>query len=153
MNALLRASCFTLALGVILACGKVGPPRIPQLAIPEAPEPIRVQSVDQGLEVTFRRPLAYLDGVPLDDLGSFEITRACEPGDNFVAVADIPVIDRQRFEKQGTITLVDSDVAIDQICTYRIVAITLDDYRSAPALSAPTRRNPPAEPGPTQPKP
>jgi len=127
-------------------CGKVGPPRLPELAVPLAPQPVAVRNLARGLEITFRRPRRYLDGVPLDDLGSFEVSRSCEPTPGFVPVADVPVVDHGRFQKQGEISLVDFDPRPGQLCTYRVVAVTLDGYRSAPADSTPTLREaPPAD--------
>lgn len=121
-------------------CGKVGPPRLPQLTVPLAPEPVQVRNVAEGIEVTIRRPREYLDGVALDDLGSFQITRTCDHAPGQIPVANIPVIDQGRFQKQSRLTLVDSDPRPGQVCTYRVVAVTLDDYRSAPADSPPIER-------------
>lgn len=130
---------------VALSCGKVGAPRLPQLAVPLAPEPVEVRNVADGIEVTFRRPRAYLDGVSLEDLGSFEVTRSCEHAPGEIPVANIPVVDHGRFQKQSRLTFTDFDPQPGQVCTYRVVAITLDDYRSAPADSPPIRREiPPA---------
>ncbi len=137
-----------LFLASALGCGKVGPPRLPELAVPMPPEPVEVRNVASGIEVSFRRPKKYLDGVSLDDLGSFEISRSCEHAPGPVPVADIPVVDHARFQKQSRITLVDFDPQPGQICTYRVVAVTLDDYRSAPSDSAPIERKIPAGDGP-----
>lgn len=134
------ASC-ALALVALLGCGKVGPPRLPQLAVPRAPEPVQVRNVAAGIEITLRRPREYLDGVSLDDLGSLEVTRSCEHAPGPVAVADVPIVDHDRFQKQSRITLVDFDPQPGQVCTYRVIAVTLDDYRSAPADSAPITRS------------
>lgn len=139
-----------LALLGATACGKVGAPRLPDLAVPLEPQPVEVRNVKQGFEVSFRRPRAYLDGVPLEDLGSFEVSRSCEPVPGFVPVADIPVIDHGRFQKQASISFLDFDPQPGQVCTYRVVAVTLDDYRSAPAESAPIRREIP-KPAPVKP--
>ena len=133
-----RAALATLALGV--GCGKVGPPRLPELAVPLEPAPVQVRNRSSGFEISFRRPRAYLDGVDLYDLGSFEVSRSCEPNPGFVPVADIPVVDHERFQKQSRVTLVDFDPQPGQVCIYRVVAVTLDDYRSAPAESTPTLR-------------
>lgn len=141
--AALLAATFAAAAGI--GCGKVGPPRLPQLTIPLEPQPVQVRNVADGIEVTFRRPREYLDGVALDDLGNFEISRSCAHAPGPIPIANIPVVDDGRFQKQGKITLVDFDPRPGQICTYRVVAVTLDDYRSAPADSKPIKREiPPA---------
>lgn len=133
-----------LCLSALGACGKVGPPRLPQLAVPLAPSPVEVRNVEKGIEVSFRRPQEYLDGVPLDDLGSFEISRSCEHAPEPIAVADIPVVDHGRFQKQSRLTIVDFDPQPGQVCTYRVIAVTQDDYRSEPADSAPITREVPS---------
>ncbi len=140
----LAGTLAALVLTAGIGCGKVGPPRLPELAVPMQPEPVDVRNVANGIEISFRRPKKYRDGVSLEDLGSFEITRTCEHAPAPIPVADIPVVDHGRFQKQGRISLVDYDPQPGQICTYRVVAITLDDYRSAPADSAPIERKIPA---------
>lgn len=134
---------FGAALVALVGCGKVGPPRLPQLAVPVAPEPVQVRNVEAGIEVSFRRPKEYLDGVALDDLGSFEISRSCEHAPGPIPIADIPVVDHGRFQKQSRISLVDFDPRPGQVCVYRVIAVTLDDYRSYPADSAPITREVP----------
>ncbi len=133
-----------IALAAPLACGKVGPPRLPQLAVPRAPEPVVVRNIPDGFEITIPRPREYLDGVPLDDLGNFEVSRSCEPGSIEVPVANVPIVDDDRFQKQKEISLTDFDPRPGQTCVYQVIAVTRDGYRSAPGLSAPVRRESPA---------
>ncbi|MDG2307412.1 MAG: hypothetical protein P8R42_22725 [Candidatus Binatia bacterium] len=130
----------TLAAVAGIGCGKMGPPRLPQLAIPLEPQPVQVRNVADGIAVTFRRPREYRDGVALDDLGNFEISRSCAHAPGPIPVANIPVVDHGRLQKQSQITLVDFDPQPGQTCTYRVVAVTLDGYRSAPADSEPIKR-------------
>lgn len=136
----MRACVAFLVCGLVLGCGKVGPPRLPELAVPLAPEPVEVRNVAEGIEVTFRRPRDYLDGVPLEDLGSFQISRSCEHAPGPLPVIEIPVVDHGRFQKQGRVSFIDFDPQPGQVCAYEVVAVTLDDYRSAPAESPPIRR-------------
>lgn len=129
-----------LILGAGPGCGKVGPPRLPSLAVPYPPEPVKVRNVASGIEITFDRPKKYLDGAALADLGSFEVSRSCGSEGPFVLIADIPVLDRDRFQKQGSLTLTDFTPLLEEICIYQVVAVTLDEYRSAAALSRPIER-------------
>ena len=135
----LHTSALLLSL-LLAACGKMGPPRLPELAVPRPPEPVQVRNVEAGFEVSFRRPSEYLDGVALGDLGNFEVSRLCDNLLEYVAIANIPVVDRERFQKQRRISLVDSDPGPGRTCSYRAIAVTLDGYRSAPAESAPLLR-------------
>jgi len=145
-----RVLAASVVASAIASCGRVGNPRPPQYVIPRSPESVSVRNVAAGFELTFPRPREYVDGVALDDLGSFELWRSCEPDPGFVQIADVPVLDRDRFQKQRSFTLTDFDVRVGQVCVYRVVAVTLDDYRSPPADSAPIRREmPPPEPSPT----
>lgn len=149
---ILYSSVLLLSL-LLVACGKMGPPRLPELAVPRPPEPVQVRNVEAGFEVSFRRPSEYLDGVALGDLGNFEVSRLCDNLPEYVAIANIPVVDRERFQKQRRISLVDSDPGPGRTCSYRVIAVTLDGYRSAPAESAPLLRQwpiwvPEPSPGP-----
>ncbi len=139
---------FALAVTAAVGCGKIGSPRLPELAVPLEPSPVEVRNVADGIEITFRRPRAYLDGVALEDLGNFEIERSCDHAPGLIPIADIPVVDHGRFQKQSKVTLVDFDPQPGQICIYRVVAITLDGYRSAPADSVPIRRELPPKTAP-----
>lgn len=136
-----RTTLSTLLIALLLAsCGKMGPPRLPELAVPRPPEPVQVRNVEAGLEVSFRRPSEYLDGATLGDLGNFEVSRLCDNLPEYVAVANIPVVDREKFQKQRRISLVDFDPEPGRTCSYRVIAVTLDGYRSSPAESPPVLR-------------
>jgi hypothetical protein len=101
--------------------------------IPETPAPVSVTPVAAGVKVTWHRPKSYVDGTPLEDLGSFFVFRACGEDGEFVPIASIAVTDRQRFRKVKTFSFVDEGTPPDAPCRYRVVAATLDDYKSAPA--------------------
>lgn len=127
-----RASAIvaSIALG---GCGRKASPRPPQFVIPESPAPVRVTAKPEGLEVTWRRPRQYADKTDLEDLGSFDVFRSCGEADAWVPIATLPVTDRERFRKGKTFSYIDRAVPAEGPCRYRVVAVTLDDYRSAPA--------------------
>lgn len=131
-HALLGAALAGLAL---LGCGKVGPPRPPEFVIPKSPDPVEVQSTASGLEVTWRRPREYVDGVALDDLAGFEVLRACQPETSFTRVTTVPVTDQQRFRKASSFTILDHEAPLGVPCRYRVIAFTFDEYTSPPAES------------------
>jgi hypothetical protein len=118
------------------ACGRKADPRPPELAIPRSTDPVLLANVATGIKVTWKRPRSYVDGTALDDLGSFRILRACDAETAFAQVAMVSVNDRERFRKTASFTLVDHDVPIGSTCAYRVIAVTLDDYASAPADSS-----------------
>jgi hypothetical protein len=131
------------------ACGKKSAPIPPQLVVPESPGSLLVRNVADGLEITFKRPRRYVSGIALDDLASFEIFRSCDADPGFGLIANVPVVDRDRFQKQTSFTLTDYAPTMGQVCLYRVVTVTLDDYRSAAAESQPIRREPPPSPTPS----
>ncbi|HZR82495.1 MAG TPA: hypothetical protein VFD92_15480 [Candidatus Binatia bacterium] len=152
-------AALALAIGGSSGCGRKAPPRPPQYVIPESPAPVQVAETADGLKLTWHRPRRYADGAPIEDLGGFEIFRACGEGDFWTPIASLEVTDRERFRKGRTFSYVDPDVPADAGCHYRVVAVTVDGYRSAPAeswLGAPTPQPTPAEtpsPGPGRPAP
>lgn len=132
-----------LALATPLACGRKGSPRPPQWVVPNSPDPVLVEDTDRGVRISWKRPRAYADGSTLDDLGAFEIERACEPDTTFRTVGVVRLFDRDRFRKEREFSVIDLDVPKDAPCRYRVVAVTIDEYRSDPAESAPIVRGAP----------
>jgi hypothetical protein len=145
------AAC-ALSAGLLSACGRKADPRPPEFVIPRSAEPVEATNVIDGIQLRWRRPRTYVDGTTLEDLGSFVILRTCGSELEFREIGTIPVTDRERFRKTRAFNLVDHDVAIGSICRYRVVAMTLDEYRSAPAESEwIERRLPEPTPSPTVP--
>jgi len=73
---------FFVAFLLIVSCGKKGPPRAPELAVPETIKDLKAEAGGGGIALTWSRPTRYLDGKSLDDLAGFvifrkEITQAC----------------------------------------------------------------------------
>ena len=85
----------------------------------------------------------------MNDLGSFEIERA--PGGDaaplFAKIGTVTLEDQQRFRKERRLEWVDKDVRPGERYRYRVTAVTLDHYRSAPAGPVDVRYgNPPSAP-------
>ena len=85
----------------------------------------------------------------MNDLGSFEIERA--PGGDaapfFAKIGTVTLEDQQRFRKERRLEWVDKDVRPGERYRYRVTAVTLDRYRSAPAGPVDVRYgNPPSAP-------
>jgi hypothetical protein len=141
---LTRAAPLVAALALLVAmpsaCGRKGAPRPPQWVVPNSPEPVLVEDADRGVRIAWKRPRAYADGSSLDDLGSFEIERACEPDTTFRTVGVVRLFDRDRFRKEREFSVIDLDVPPGIPCRYRVIAVTIDEYRSDPAESPPIVR-------------
>lgn len=138
--------------GAGFGCGRKTPPRPPQYVIPKSPAPVTVTPVPDGLKVSWRRPTEYVDGTTLEDLGGFDVYRACGEGDFWEPIAELPVTDRERFRKGRTFAYIDHSIPSDSPCRYRVVAATLDGYRSPPAegvLGGPTPTPETAAPEPS----
>jgi hypothetical protein len=118
-----------------MACGRVGPPRAPEHVIPLSPDPVTVESSPDGVKLSWRRPRAYVDGEPLDDLAGFRVLRACQPEAVFAEVTTVPVVDQQRFRKASTFSMLDHAAPLGVPCRYQVIAFTFDAYTSPVAES------------------
>lgn len=138
MSTLVRAAVVLALLNE--GCGRKGPPLPPQWVIPDPPPAVLAEDAPTGLRLTWKRPRAYADGSPLDDLELFEIQRACDVPGEFSSIGTVRLIDRDRFRKETTFSAVDIDAPRGSDCRYRVIAVTSDGYRSPPAESASVRR-------------
>jgi hypothetical protein len=114
------------------ACGQKNRPVAPELVRPEAPGELAATAVADGVKVSWLRPLRYSGGQRMNDLGGFTIERAS--GDaNFVKAGTLQLEDQTRFRKERRLEWVDHEVQPGTRYLYRVIAVTLDGYRSAPA--------------------
>jgi hypothetical protein len=117
-----------------LACGHKSPPLAPELVQPEAPAEVVAASIPDGVRLTWRRPERYSSGKRMNDLGSFVVERAAGEGAPvFTRVGEVELDDRGRFRQERRIVWTDVAVTPGQLYAYRITAVTLDHYRSAPS--------------------
>ena len=134
MSAATRMVVLTTAL-VLAACGRKAPPLPPELVRPEPAEDLVAAVVADGVRLTWQRPLRYSGGQRMNDLDHFVIDRA--PAEaarpTFVHVGRFDLDDQTRFRKERHIEWVDHDVVPGGRYLYRVLAITLDGYESAPA--------------------
>jgi hypothetical protein len=136
--AVLRGAALAVALAglaAVPACGRKARPLPPELVRPEAPTELTAISTPEGIRLSWLRPQHYSGGGRMNDLGEFVIQRA--PGDGappeFESVASLTLDDRFRFRPERRVTWTDQDVVHGRRYLYRVIAVTLDDYRSAPA--------------------
>lgn len=129
----MRALVLVAALAAV-ACGVRSAPFPPELVQPEAPTALIARSAPDGVHLTWERPTKYTGGKHMRDLGGFEIERATGADAlEFTRVGAVELTDQTRFRQERKITWTDTDAAKGTTYRYRVVAFTLDGYRSAPA--------------------
>ena len=131
-----RTAAVLLALACALpACGRKSRPVAPETVQPEAVENLAAIATPDGVRLSWLRPTRYTGGGRMNDLGSFEVERA--PGEGappaFVKIGTVVLEDQQRFRKERRLEWTDKDVRPGERYRYRVRAVTLDHYRSAPA--------------------
>jgi len=132
-----------------ISCGRKGPVLAPQLVRPETPEGFAAVSTPDGVRLTWLRPLHYTGGGRMNDLDRFEIDRtvATDGGKpEYEKVDEVKIDDRNRFRKERRIEWVDKTAVPGTKYLYRVTAVTLDRYRSAPAGPVTVQYGPPATP-------
>jgi hypothetical protein len=122
-----------LALCIAAACGTRSRPLPPELVQPEPPTDLVAKSVPDGVRLSWRRPTKYSGGKHMRDLQGFEIERATGADSlDFARVGTVELTDQTRFRKEHTGEWTDTSVTPGTTYRYRVVAYTLDGYRSAP---------------------
>jgi hypothetical protein len=125
----------TVVLAAVLAlpaCGRKSRVVPPQVVQPETVGSLAAESTPQGVLVSWLRPTRYTGGRTMNDLARFVIERAGVDG-HFQPIGQLQLDDRTRFRKERRMEWTDTEVVAGARYTYRITAITLDRYRSAPA--------------------
>jgi hypothetical protein len=143
---------FVGALVVLAACGVRRRPLPPELVQPAPPSQLVGASVPEGIRLTWRRPSSYTGGKPMRDLGHFDIERADgADGIVFTHAATVAVTDQLRFRQEKTFDWTDTTATVGSTYRYRVIAVTLDDYHSAPGGPVTIEHRP--APTPKAPKP
>jgi hypothetical protein len=117
------------------ACGHKNRPVAPELVRPEPPANLAAVSTPEGVRLTWLRPEKYSGGRRMNDLGGFVIERATvsEGGEShFDKVGTLALQDQNRFRKDRRLEWVDTTPQRGMRYAYRVIAFTLDGYRSAP---------------------
>jgi hypothetical protein len=118
------------------ACGVRNQPLAPELVQPEPPSALVAKSLAEGVRLTWRRPLKDSGGKSMRDLQGFDIERA-DGGESvdYTHVGTFELTDQTRFQKERVISFTDTSAVANATYRYRIIAYTLDGYRSAPSES------------------
>lgn len=115
-------------------CGRKGDVRPPEDVLPQPITQLRANDGEAGIRLEWERPLLYIDGERLRDLGGFEIWRGSDAsGDDFERIAKIAVDDRERFQQAKGFHYVDNEVRSGQVYRYYVVSFTVDEYFSNPS--------------------
>jgi hypothetical protein len=131
-----RRAVVLAALVCLAACGHKARPTAPELVRPEAPDNVAAIVTPEGIRISWLRPSRYTGGGRMNDLGGFTIERATAVGEGqtpvFRKVGTLTLEDQNRFRKERRLEWVDKDVTHGTRYLYRVVATTLDGYKSAP---------------------
>jgi hypothetical protein len=141
----------------VAACGVRSRPLPPELVQPEPPTDLVAKSTAEGVRLTWRRPTSYSGGKHMRDLAGFEIQRATVPAFDFAAVGTVTLTDQNRFQQEHSVTWTDVAAVVGTTYRYRVIAATLDGYRSVPSEPVTIEHRPgttaTAPPNPRTPRP
>jgi hypothetical protein len=116
-------------LTMIPGCGVKSTPVPPQEVIPARISDLRASPDPAGINLTWSRPMHYLSGHQMRDLGDFVILRSA--GNHaFQPLVELPVTDQERFSTQHTFSYLDDETQVGGRYRYEIVARTIDGYTS-----------------------
>ena len=121
-----------LLLLVLIACGRKTPVRPPEFVAPAAVTELSASNTAAGVALSWERPKQTADGQRLLDLDAFAVERAL-PGLPFGFVTRIQIPDRDRLRQQKRFTYVDENTLLGEAYRYRVFAVTIDGYVSAPS--------------------
>jgi hypothetical protein len=117
----------------VAGCGVRSRPFPPELVQPDPPTDLVAKSTQEGVRLTWRRPTNYSGGKHMRDLAGFEIERATAPGFDYAVVGTVTLTDQTRYQQERSVTWTDANVIEGTTYRYRVVAATLDHYRSVPS--------------------
>jgi hypothetical protein len=131
-----------------VGCGVKSPPIPPEFAKPERIMNLTVDSEKRGIELTWGRPDRYVGGDTLRDLAKFIVTRS-DAGAAYQAIKEVPVTDKDRFQKQRVFQYLDKNTVVGHSYRYRVISETSDGYESDPSNEVTMVRTiPPPPPNP-----
>jgi hypothetical protein len=121
-----------IGLTLLPGCGVKSGPVPPQMVHPAAISDLRASADPVGINLTWSRPMHYVSGHSMRDLGGFVLLRG---GKNqpFQPLVELPVTDQERFSPQRTYSYVDGETQTGNSYRYEIVSRTTDGYTSAPS--------------------
>jgi hypothetical protein len=112
-------------------CGVKSAPVPPQMVYPAAIFDLHASAHSGGINLTWSRPMHYVSGHSMRDLGGFVLLRGEGNQQPFKPLAEVPVTDQERFSPQRTYSYLDRATLVGNSYRYAILARTLDGYTSA----------------------
>jgi hypothetical protein len=123
--------------------------RPPEQVAPEPISTLTAHNAADGVVLNWQRPVKYVDGTRMLDLGAFRLERS-SGALPFAPIATIEITDRDRFQQARRFRWLDADVVTATEYRYRVFSITSDGYGSQPSNLVTIERVPPTPaPGPT----
>ena len=118
----------------VVGCGRKAAVVAPELIHPKPPANLVATATRDGVQLRWSRPSQYTSGKRMRDLDGFIVERAQEQDGHlvFTEAATIHLEDRYRFQQERRMEWVDPGVTEGQRYLYRVIALTLDAYRSEP---------------------
>lgn len=123
---------FLLGLLLLTDCGVKSSPVAPQTVYPAAISDLHASASPIGINLTWSRPIHYVSGHAMRDLGGFVVLRG-EGSQSLQPLVQIPVTDQDRFSPQRTFSYLDEETQVGHSYRYEIISRTLDGYASAPS--------------------
>jgi hypothetical protein len=117
---------------LLAACGLKTDPRGVDQVRPRTITSLSARLAADGVHLDWQRPATYVNGQRMDDLGGFLVFRG-KPGEVAAQIANVPVIDRDRFRTEKRFQYVDQQVTTGATYYYRVISYTLDKYYSFPS--------------------
>jgi len=114
-------------------CGVKSAPIAPELARPERVADLHASADPTGIKLTWQRPMHYVSGHMMRDLGSFVILRGEGGGGAMEPLVELPVTDQERFAIEHEFSYVDGETTLSHRYRYEVVCRTLDGYVSDPS--------------------
>jgi hypothetical protein len=114
----------------------------PQTVYPAPISDLHASPDPAGINLTWSRPMHYLSGHSMRDLGGFVLLRS-QGMHPFQPLVELPVTDQERFSPQRTFSYVDDETQVGNSYSYEIVSRTTDGYTSTPSNKVTFTRTPP----------
>ncbi len=115
---------------LLASCGVKAPPRPRELVVPSPVEDVAVEIVPDGVEITFTLPSKNLDGLPLEVIGGYRISREAADGKDVREDVRFSVSEMRRMVGKRVAFLDDPP---EQAGAYRYCVIPVDVYGSHPS--------------------
>jgi hypothetical protein len=141
----LAVSAWFITALAITGCGVKERPLPPDAVRPERILDLKAAAARDGIRLSWGRPDRYATGRTMRNLGGFIILRA-EDDARPAMLAEIPISDRERFQKERRFDYIDTATLIGHTYRYQIVSATDDGYQGDPSNVVEFTRVVPARP-------